>query len=447
MKKTILFLSSTMLVGVLLLMLAACSASLSNTPVPTAVKLPNIVVPSTTPSPTITLTATPYIQLTATKISQVTVDPAHLTPQVQISPIATITASNPVGLTFNPNSDELIVIQDSKIEFFSTQNLGLRSTKYFDTQRLKIDTYGGGSTDNTSMAISANRQWFVLGQWEHYASRDNNIQRGVISVAQMGSGLIKTLGQDLPPSTMAAPFIRVFFVPDNQKVAGEMDSGNGEVHIWNIQDGKRLYTINSFAGLRSIDFSPDGTQYAVCANTGYIELREVATGKLKSNVGKFNQTSSQPNCGVAFNHEGSQMAFYGDEHIIHLWNALSYGALNNLPGHDALLSQVVFSPNDESIASMSNDGLVRVWNMKAHREVFTWAMTGVSFNWIRFSPDNRYLLGAGTDGIIRVWKADGGQLAAQFEGKQVAFSPKGDLIASYNSSGIVSLWQTKSVSR
>ncbi|BDA71786.1 WD-40 repeat-containing protein [Calothrix sp. PCC 7716] len=116
--------------------------------------------------------------------------------------------------------------------------------------------------------------------------------------------------------------------------------------------------------------------------------------------------------------------------------------INRLEGHLADVNGVVFSPNNQLIASASSDGTVRLWQasgkklriIKAHSK---------RVNSVAFSPNGKMLVSGSADKSVKLWTIDG-KLLRTFPHNEVVnsvtFSPDGKTIASGGADNIIRLW-------
>jgi WD40 repeat protein len=157
--------------------------------------------------------------------------------------------------------------------------------------------------------------------------------------------------------------------------------------------------------------------------------------------------------GIAFSHDGSQLAAACKDGKVRVWN-LKTNELVILPGHGAFVYSVAFSPADNNrLASSGNDGWVRVWDLKSKREALT-PLPGLTVypvgmaNCVTFSQDGKLLAAASEGGTVKVWDAATGSPLHELAGHRmwagsVAFSRDGRLLASGDWVGKVQIWDRR----
>ena len=115
-----------------------------------------------------------------------------------------------------------------------------------------------------------------------------------------------------------------------------------------------------------------------------------------------------------------------------------------LEGHTGGVRSVVFSPDGQTLASVSR-GTVRLWDVNTGR---TRQTLGEHTDWdwvdsVVFSPDGQTLAGGSSD--IRLWDVNTGRTLQTLRGhtggvRSVVFSPGGQTLASGSSDNTVRLW-------
>lgn len=138
----------------------------------------------------------------------------------------------------------------------------------------------------------------------------------------------------------------------------------------------------------------------------------------------------------------------------------NYRARLILRGHQGAVSQVRISPNGRFIASASADGTIKIWDAAtgSHMDTLVGHMAGVSC--VAWSPDSNTLASGSDDKSIRFWdrvtgrpktttrKSMVGQEMAPLRGHHnyihcLAFSPKGNILASGSYDEAVFLWDVR----
>lgn len=139
---------------------------------------------------------------------------------------------------------------------------------------------------------------------------------------------------------------------------------------------------------------------------------------------------------------------------------LNYKPSLILHGHTSAISQVRISPDGRFIASSSADGTVKIWNAANgdHMDTLVGHMAGVGC--IAWSPDSNTLASGSDDKAIRLWdrvtgrpkttarKSLSGQEMSPLRGHHnyihcLAFSPKGNMLASGSYDEAVFLWDVR----
>ncbi|KAM0246729.1 hypothetical protein ACHAP5_004500 [Fusarium lateritium] len=138
----------------------------------------------------------------------------------------------------------------------------------------------------------------------------------------------------------------------------------------------------------------------------------------------------------------------------------NYRARLVLHGHSKPISQVRISPDGQFIASASADATVKIWNAATgeHMDTLVGHMAGVSC--LAWTPDSNTIASGSDDKAIRLWdrvtgrpktttrKTVAGQEMAPLKGHHnyihcLAFSPKGNILASGSYDEAVFLWDVR----
>jgi WD40 repeat protein len=137
----------------------------------------------------------------------------------------------------------------------------------------------------------------------------------------------------------------------------------------------------------------------------------------------------------------------GEDYVIKLWDARAGGLIKELPGHEAWVNCLAFSPDGKTLASAGwDDGRLGIWDI-AHRPLDKRVRThnGAVFK-VAFSPDGATVASCGDDATVRLWAVAQRQELAVLPThggpvKGVDFSPDGHWLACASDDGAIHLWR------
>ena len=166
-----------------------------------------------------------------------------------------------------------------------------------------------------------------------------------------------------------------------------------------------------------------------------------------------------PANGVVYSPGGTHLASWGDDTVVRIWDASTGRLTLNLAEAGDFVFGAAFSPDGTRIAtgggSTSPDGAgrgaVRIYEVTTGRKILTIPVDGAVLG-VRFSPDGRMIAAFGLSkdrngsALVTLWDSTtgaqdsqpGGTLGAGFV--SVAFSPRGDRLASAGGDGTVRIW-------
>jgi WD40 repeat protein len=80
--------------------------------------------------------------------------------------------------------------------------------------------------------------------------------------------------------------------------------------------------------------------------------------------------------------------------------------LASFSGHDGVLSDAKFSPNNKRLATSSRDGTIKLWDVMTGQELLTIKPGAGAIESIAFSPNGEVLAAGGGDGTIRLIRSE-----------------------------------------
>ena len=224
------------------------------------------------------------------------------------------------------------------------------------------------------------------------------------------------------------------------------------------------------------EYSPDGTRFAVATTVG-IWIYDGHTGEELGVPGYTDLVRS-----IAFSPDGKTLA--GASNDIYLWDARTGKQKRILTGTGATVTRVLFSPDEQTLASVSVNPSVDLWDPYTgeHRlrlvgdnisftpdgaslvivsgnDLLFWdtltgehqhTLTGHSSDdqSILFSPDGASLVSRKRDGTVSLLNLRTGEeknippVLQDNSVRGVSFSPDGKILATGNRDGTISLWDT-----
>ncbi|NEU81561.1 NB-ARC domain-containing protein [Nostoc sp. UIC 10630] len=201
--------------------------------------------------------------------------------------------------------------------------------------------------------------------------------------------------------------------------------------------------IETFGGIFSVAFSPNGKLLATGDTNGEIRLYEVANSQqLLTCKGHTGWVWS-----VSFSPDGEILASGSNDQTIKLWDTSTGQCLKTFESHSGGVRSVTFSPDSQVLASGSDDQTVKLWNISTGKCLKTLQENGCSVWSVAFSPKGDVLVSGNDDYKVRLWDINSNSCIHTLEGHtqrvySVTFSPDGNTLASASHDQTVKLWGT-----
>ncbi|ODG97946.1 hypothetical protein A4S05_11165 [Nostoc sp. KVJ20] len=146
---------------------------------------------------------------------------------------------------------------------------------------------------------------------------------------------------------------------------------------------------------------------------------------------------------VAFNSDGQLLAM-GDAANIRLWRITDKQQILTFYGHQNLVYSVIFSSDDQVLASASTDCTLKLWDVKSGRCIQTLLGHTATVRTIAFSPDNQVIASGSEDKTAKLWDVKTGECLMTFSAQNslvraIAFSSDGEIFAFSSSNYTINL--------
>ncbi|XP_036623448.1 notchless protein homolog 1 isoform X1 [Trichosurus vulpecula] len=136
-----------------------------------------------------------------------------------------------------------------------------------------------------------------------------------------------------------------------------------------------------------------------------------------------------------------------DDFTLFLWSpSEDKKPLQRMLGHQALINQVLFSPDARIIASASFDKSIKLWEGKTGKYLASLRGHVAAVYQIAWSADSRLLVSGSSDSTLKVWDVKTRKLAVDLPGHAdevfaVDWSPDGQRVASGGKDKCLRIWR------
>ncbi len=255
------------------------------------------------------------------------------------------------SISFSPDGHKLITgSQDKTPKLWNIE----------DEQLIKV--FKGHKDSITSVGFSPDGKKIVSG------SKDKTVK-----IWDLQGKIIKTFDKHEGSITC------VIFSPDGKLIAS--GSKDTTLKLWNLE-GKILKTFGHFSTVNSITFSPNGQKIASTYQIYDPWIEEVRSfTKLWRRDGYLIKTiqSNNPIQNIKFSHDGKTIALAGERFMNNKLQDSIYvkkihintGNSDNftLDKHINRVMDISFSPNLQTLASVSKDKTIKLWDIKSRKDL------------------------------------------------------------------------------
>ncbi len=278
------------------------------------------------------------------------------------------------------------------------------------------------------MTVSSDGKWLAVSYSNFYGQRPGEVYQ--LDNGKRAFTLDKTL-----------EFYSLEFSHDGKYLASA--SKDGFVRLWQVPEGKLLWkvAVNSGQTGKVLAFSPDGTQLAVAGNE--IELWNISDGLLLRTIGE----GTDRIISLSFAPDGKTLTAGFVDDTPRLWQASDGTLLNTIKSQFGNGMTVTYLANGKAIAMEIQDGTVYLWQIE---DGSVWQTVSVDpyADDIALSADGTWLAVDAPywEHTVQVYQVSTGELFKTFEtgrnASQLVFSRDGNFLT-FRSFEDVSIWSLK----
>jgi WD40 repeat protein len=243
--------------------------------------------------------------------------------------------------------------------------------------------------------------------------------------------LVRTI--ELDPADVAAPsgiigalgVVEIALRPDGRELAVvvEDDYGDHAIQIVDAEDGHLVRSIPLLREPATVfvqvaRYSPDGHRLVLGNNAGDVLVFNATTGK---RIDARRAVSTREIDDIVFAPDGTSFAVVAGDGLLRVWRVADRSEVFSVDTHSGPLGHAAFSPDSQTIATISWAGTLTRWNAitgerlgpaietQTENVSFLTDVASGTLPWIGYLDDR--LVTSGVDDTVTFWDLDAGRLA------------------------------------
>ncbi|KAF7554441.1 hypothetical protein G7Z17_g2906 [Cylindrodendrum hubeiense] len=217
-------------------------------------------------------------------------------------------------------------------------------------------------------------------------------------------------------------------------------SSDRTIKIWELSTGNCLNVLKGHTGsVTQVVFSPfkDTQALASSAYDHTVKIWDTEHGNCLLTLEGHTDVVTT----VAFSKDGRQLASGSYDETVKIWNAVTGACLRTLEGHTSTVNSVAYSLGQsvQQLASGSTDGQIKIWDpargtclktLEGHGACLL-TLEGHIFPLLSlvFTADNQQLASSAGDGMVKIWDVESGKCLQTISSERVVtqlwFDPAG----------------------
>lgn len=192
----------------------------------------------------------------------------------------------------------------------------------------------------------------------------------------------------------------------------------------------------------SLAIAPGNHKIAIGCSDGRMKIYDIADGDLLHDVSGLTTWVTS----VCYSPDGKHIVSGGSDYKVRIWDT-NGSLIQTCSGHTGQITRVRISPDSRYIVSSSKDNTIKIWELSTGALLNTLSGHLQDVKTIDISPDGTKIVSGSLDSTCKIWDMTSGTLIRTFGAKEggavnaVAWSPKGDRIATGSSTSNLLMWK------
>ncbi len=237
----------------------------------------------------------------------------------------------------------------------------------------------------------------------------------------------------------------IAFHPDSRRLA--LAGNDGTVRILDTDNGKELLNQKCDNRCDGVAFSTGGKWAAAVGSRISPWVWDMSAGRVppsaaKMPIGGWAVVGRRPLAGVVFSPDGKSLLWTPN---LQRWDLVRGVALPPLDRKDQWLNTVAIRGDGALVAGGTEDGRILLWNLARPQVDQELKGHAASVTSVVFTPDGLHLISSSIDGTVKIWDATKGQRPLTLTGQPLQddiliFDAAGSGVFAGNHQGLVALW-------
>lgn len=309
-----------------------------------------------------------------------------------------------------------------------------------------------------TFAITENDNFIISGDFRLWDLKTGNFIRQIVKESHIPSissfsadgkssyfgtenksFITRNIDSGVNTSTSSSKVINKISSDDRFAICG---IGTQTIEIVNPESLETIFTFSDSGDkVSSSTFSPDNLKILMATEDGWLNLRDLDTGKT---ISKWKAHNSEITSTV-FSQDGKYILTGSVDSTVKQWDSRSGRLLNVMKGHSEAVTSLAISNDNFFVVSASEDETIKLWNIKNGRLISTLKGHSSAVDSVAISRNGQYAVSGSRDKTLMIWDLSQGISVRTLTShnswvNSVCLSPDQNYILSSSLDGTQKLW-------